>query len=285
MDRRMVDHTVEEPVNVPDEHHTWHLRYAVIPAEVFFDEKLSDPAKLLFPIIHLLDKGEDGCFASNAYLAKEIGCTDREIRRRIAELKDRGHISVCLKDFNQRTIHVASHFGGGRTICSRGGGLNSPGGGPDGPGGRTKRSTEDIVEEEKKDSYSGLPLGLTEDCNPKMKTSVRGTRPAKTPKPPAPNMDHPAVIDYRDVMKLTPSENKREMIVGAVEDLELWGKVIRQWEALGFNKGNVVGMLESYKEGGVETRSKKKKTASDITREVMAKYKEGIESGKIRGIL
>lgn len=118
-----------------------------------------------------------------------------------------------------------------------------------------------------------------------MKTSVRGTRPAKTPKPPAPNMDHPAVIDYRDVMKLTPSENKREMIVGAVEDLELWGKVIRQWEALGFNKGNVVGMLESYKEGGVETRSKKKKTASDITREVMAKYKEGIESGKIRGIL
>lgn len=275
----MVDLTVEEPV--PDEHekHTFKLCYAVIPAEVFFDTNLSPMAKLLFPIIQMLDSKESGCFASNAYLAKQVGLEKRQIQNLVAELRDAGHVKVVVKD-SQRTIRTANYP---MQKFAWGGAINCTGGGKKLPGG--VQNTAPIIRVEESGSYSSLPLGLTEDCNPKSKTSVRREATAKTPKPPAPNMDHPAVIDYRNVMKLTPSENKREMIVGAVEDLELWGRVIRQWEALGFKKHNVLGMLESYKAGGIETRGKQKQGQSAEWRDIMAKYKEGIASGKIRGIL
>jgi hypothetical protein len=54
---------------------------------------LSPNAKLLFGLIAGLARAGDGCFASNAYLAKRLGLSNRSVSPLIAELKAAGLIS------------------------------------------------------------------------------------------------------------------------------------------------------------------------------------------------
>lgn len=58
-----------------------------IPAGVFQLKQISLTAKVLYGVIEALD-GDDGCFASNAWLSRHLGLEERAIRYILAELTD-----------------------------------------------------------------------------------------------------------------------------------------------------------------------------------------------------
>ncbi len=71
---------------------------------------------------------------------------------------------------------------------------------------------------------------------------------ARKQKPSDPNLEHPAVVAYRDIAKKTPNEVQRALIVGVVDDVTRWGATITDWLQSGWNPLNIKGMVERYKE-------------------------------------
>lgn len=58
-----------------------------IPAGVFQLKQISITAKVLYGVVEALD-GDDGCFASNAWLSRHLGLEERQIRNLLGELTD-----------------------------------------------------------------------------------------------------------------------------------------------------------------------------------------------------
>src|ERR1051326_1320460 len=77
-----------------------------IPKEIWLSDKLSLMEKVLFVEIHSLDN-ERGCFASNRYFAEFFNISERQITTYISSLKDKGFITVAIRDRNDRTIRTA----------------------------------------------------------------------------------------------------------------------------------------------------------------------------------
>ena len=64
-------------------------------------------------------------------------------------------------------------------------------------------------------------------------------------------LDHPAIIAYKDIARLTPPETLRDDIISAIgDDFIRWGNTVKKWIGNGWNPGNVNGMLEYYANGG-----------------------------------
>lgn len=80
-----------------------------IPKEIWLSEKLSLMEKVLFVEIHSLDN-ERGCFASNRYFAEFFNISERQITTYISSLKDKGFITVSIRDRNDRTIRTAGKY-------------------------------------------------------------------------------------------------------------------------------------------------------------------------------
>lgn len=80
-----------------------------IPKEVWLDEKLTYFEKAVYAEIDSLD-GEDGCFASNKYLAEFLHCTERHVIRAIAHLKELGYIDTEVFDGRKRVIKICRIF-------------------------------------------------------------------------------------------------------------------------------------------------------------------------------
>lgn len=70
--------------------------YAVIPANVRYDDRLSASAKLLYGEITALANKSGYCYATNAYFSDIYQMTERSIQRQIKQLDDLGYISVRL---------------------------------------------------------------------------------------------------------------------------------------------------------------------------------------------
>lgn len=68
------------------------------------------------------------------------------------------------------------------------------------------------------------------------------------------NLDHPAVLAYREICKLTPNETQRAAIASAVTDIPKWREVIQRWLLKDYRKSNVDGMLDWYRQGIPEGR-------------------------------
>lgn len=80
-----------------------------IPKEVWLDEGLTYFEKAVYAEIDSLD-GEDGCFASNKYLAGFFGCTERHIRRALAHLSELGYVKTEMFDGRKRVIKICRIF-------------------------------------------------------------------------------------------------------------------------------------------------------------------------------
>lgn len=65
-----------------------------------------------------------------------------------------------------------------------------------------------------------------------------------------PTLSHPAVIDYRSFVHLTPNAVQRRMIIDTVNDLDFWRSTIEHWLEHGWRPTNIAGMLDSYRNGG-----------------------------------
>ena len=77
----------EQPVRKP-------AYWAVLPAEIRYDPKLPDKAKLLYAEISSLTSETGFCWASNEHFCQLYDCTERTIRRLISALAARGYITI-----------------------------------------------------------------------------------------------------------------------------------------------------------------------------------------------
>jgi len=80
-----------------------------IPKEIWLSDKLSLMEKVLFVEIHSLDN-ERGCFASNRYFAEFFAVSERQIQNYLASLKEKGFITVMMRDGFDRTIRTAGKY-------------------------------------------------------------------------------------------------------------------------------------------------------------------------------
>lgn len=74
-----------------------------IPKEVYLDERLSALEKIILVEIDSLD-GEDGCFASNEYLAKFCQCSKNKISSAISKLVELNYLEVISFDGRKRFL-------------------------------------------------------------------------------------------------------------------------------------------------------------------------------------
>lgn len=81
-----------------------------IPRDVWLSPFLSLMEKVIYVEIHSLDN-ERGCFASNGYFAKFFGVSERQIRTYIGSLRDKGFVTVTIRDRYQRVIRAVERHG------------------------------------------------------------------------------------------------------------------------------------------------------------------------------
>lgn len=77
-----------------DENVTWVGGYKMLANFMFEDSELNGDDKMLWILINSLSNTTEGnfCWASNAYLAKRLFCTERSIQRRLSKLEKLGHV-------------------------------------------------------------------------------------------------------------------------------------------------------------------------------------------------
>ena len=89
-----------------EETHERIVHIVNIPMEIVASKSLSPTEKLLFGVIHVLSQRRKGCTATNAYLAKELNCTEWTIRMSIASLTNNGFLDVTYTRSSMRTMHT-----------------------------------------------------------------------------------------------------------------------------------------------------------------------------------
>ena len=80
--------------------------YAIIPANVRYDNDLTEKAKLLYGEITCLSNKEGYCFATNNYFANLYNCSIRTIQNAISKLQEKGYIIIVIENNNQRKIYI-----------------------------------------------------------------------------------------------------------------------------------------------------------------------------------
>ena len=83
--------------------------YSVVPAEVKYNNELTERAKLIYGEISSLSNKTGYCFATNGYLAKLYKCTNRTIQNAISNLQKYGLIKVVIENRNQRKIYLVTN--------------------------------------------------------------------------------------------------------------------------------------------------------------------------------
>lgn len=77
-----------------------------IPKSIWLDDRLTAIDKVILAEIDSLDSDENGCFASNEYLAKFCQCSERKVTESVAKLVNAGYIKVL--SFDGRKRHLRS---------------------------------------------------------------------------------------------------------------------------------------------------------------------------------
>lgn len=75
-----------------------------IPKEVYLDKRLNALEKIILVEIDSLDNGEDGCYASNEYLAEFCQCSQAKVSTAISKLVKCGYLEVVSFDGRKRKI-------------------------------------------------------------------------------------------------------------------------------------------------------------------------------------
>lgn len=75
-----------------------------IPRTVWLDDKLNALDKVILTEIDSLDMGEDGCWASNKYIADFCQCSETKVSTAVSKLIERGYLYVKSFDGRQRVL-------------------------------------------------------------------------------------------------------------------------------------------------------------------------------------
>jgi len=83
--------------------------YAIIPATVRYDKRLTPNAKLLYGEITALCNQEGYCWAGNQYFADLYGVSKTSISAWIGNLKEAGHITVQM-NYKEGSKHILNRY-------------------------------------------------------------------------------------------------------------------------------------------------------------------------------
>ena len=83
--------------------------YAIIPATVRYDQRLTPNAKLLYGEITALCNQEGYCWAGNQYFADLYGVSKTSISAWIGNLKEAGHITVQM-NYKEGSKHILNRY-------------------------------------------------------------------------------------------------------------------------------------------------------------------------------
>lgn len=79
-----------------------------IPKEIWLDKRLNALDKIILTEIDSLDQGEDGCWASNQYIAEFCQCSPTKVSTSISKLVKFGYLYI--KSFDGRTRKLKSRL-------------------------------------------------------------------------------------------------------------------------------------------------------------------------------
>lgn len=80
--------------------------FAIIPANVRYDNDISPNAKLLYGEITALCNKMGFCWATNEYFSSLYNLSDRTIRSLLKQLSDKNYIKIIIKDHQIRYIYI-----------------------------------------------------------------------------------------------------------------------------------------------------------------------------------
>ena len=85
--------------------------YSIIPSKILYNKELKANEKLLYAMITSLACKEGYCFATNNYLAEELGVHPKTVSSWISDLRDKNYIKVEMvrsenKQIIQRKIYI-----------------------------------------------------------------------------------------------------------------------------------------------------------------------------------
>lgn len=80
--------------------------YAVLPADVRYDENIPPNAKLLYAEISALIGKEGYCYASNAYFYETFGFSEKTVARLINALEDHGYVKRVISRDNKGQVDM-----------------------------------------------------------------------------------------------------------------------------------------------------------------------------------
>ena len=86
--------------------------YAIMPADIRYDNRLKDKAKFLYAEITALCNKDGYCFASNGYFAELYNVRKETISRLLNDLKNKGYIEIKIeydentKEIKRRLIYL-----------------------------------------------------------------------------------------------------------------------------------------------------------------------------------
>jgi len=241
--------------------------YSVIANAVINDALLSWGARGL--LIYLLSK-PDNWITRTSDLIKNSPAGERRVRTLIAELEKAGYMKRRRfhDEGGQWTWETDVHEN--PTILTF--------------------STDGLPTDGKPQDIVKTDLKKTEgESNKKSKDKIK-VSPAKAGKRKRPprdeRLDHPAIKEYRAQARLHAPVNWRDDIISAVgERSEEWGQHVKSWMGNGWNKGNIKGLLESWKNGGISKNGKATRNLSDEYRREadLAAAQQGIDEAKKYG--
>jgi hypothetical protein len=79
----------------------------------------------------------------------------------------------------------------------------------------------------------------------------------KRGKPRDPLLDNAAIMMYRSISSRHIPTAMRKDVANEITNIELWGEVVKGWIGYGWNPGNITGMIEAYRSGGIQRRQTK----------------------------
>ena len=79
--------------------------YAIIPANVRYDKRLKDKAKLLYGDITALSNKNGYCYASNRYFANLYGIAKMTVSQLIKNLEENHYIKTIKPNLNERKFY------------------------------------------------------------------------------------------------------------------------------------------------------------------------------------
>ena len=75
-----------------------------IPEQILHDDRLTATEKIILSVIISLDQSQDGCWASNKYIAKHCHCSVSKVSAAVSKMLKRGYLKAVRFDGRKRFL-------------------------------------------------------------------------------------------------------------------------------------------------------------------------------------